>query len=208
MGMNEISEHGMIIDPERPWLGGYFPEGDPGSHCPELWEWAITEYDVHSVIDIGCGAGTALSWFEGRGCEVLGVDGLPPDDPRIVEHDYTLGPYQSGRNFDLAWCCEFVEHVEEQFIDNFIATFREARIVMMTHGLYWQGGHHHVNLQAPGYWIDRVQGAGFELLARSTIESRNLTLQHYWKHSGLIFRRRWPDDFRGWGSNVKPKKAR
>ncbi len=118
------------------------------------------------------------------------MDGLPPpDDPRIREHDYTLGPYDPGRDFDLCWCCEFVEHVREEFIDNFLITFRSARFVMMTHGLFWQDGHHHVNLQRPGYWIDRVRAAGFQLLARDTIESRDLALQQYWKHSGLIFRR-------------------
>lgn len=194
----------MVVDPDRPWLGGYFPDGDPSSHCPELWEWAIERYGIQSMLDIGCGSGQALAWFEEHGCSVLGVDGLPPEDPRIVEHDYTLGPYVPQDEFDLAWCCEFVEHVEEEFIDNFIATFRRAKFVMMTHGLSWQSGHHHVNLQAPGYWIDRIQDAGFELLARDTIESRDLTLQQYWKHSGLIFRRRWPDDFRGFLTNVKP----
>lgn len=179
----------MVVDPERPWLGGYFPEGDPGSFCPELWEWAINRYKIKSVIDVGCGSGQALDWFLAKGCEAQGVDGLPPlNHPLIVEHDYTLGPYPTN-GWDLIWCCEFVEHIREEHIDNFLATFRGARIVMMTHGLYWQDGHHHVNLQRPGYWIDRVRGAGFKLLARDTIESRDLTLQHYWKHSGLIFRR-------------------
>lgn len=203
-----ITENGMVVDLERPWLGGYFPVGDPGSHCPELWSWALAEFGVQSVIDVGCGAGKALDWFEENGCEVFGVDGLPPDDPRIVEHDYTLGPYVPERDFDLAWSCEFVEHISQEFIPNFLATFRSARYLMMTHGLHWQGGHHHCNLQRPGYWIDRIQEAGFELLARLTIESRDLTLQHYWKHSGLIFRRKWPDDYRGFCSNVRPKKQR
>lgn len=195
--MRELSEHGMVVDPSRPWLGGYFPEGDPGSYCPELWEWAIKRYRIESMIDVGCGAGTALDWFEAHGCHAIGVDGLPPEgDDRIAEHDYTTGPWPRkvrGNRMegatDLVWCCEFVEHIEEQYIDNFLETFLMGRIVMMTHGLYWQDGHHHVNLQAPGYWIDRVRAAGFKFLARDTIESRNLVLQQYWKHSGLIFRR-------------------
>lgn len=181
----------MVVDPERPWLGGYFPEGDPGSFCPELWKWAIHRYKIKSMIDVGCGSGQAMDWFFAHGCAALGIDGLPPSDhiPRIVEHDYTTGPLNLRDPWDLCWCCEFVEHVREEFIDNFLMTFRSARFVMMTHGLYWQDGHHHVNLQRPGYWIDVVRSAGFQLLARDTIESRDLTLQQYWKHSGLIFRR-------------------
>lgn len=189
--MPELSEHGMVVDPERPWLGGYFPEGDPDSHIPELWDWAIGKFKITSMIDVGCGAGTAMNWFQARGCEVLGVEGLPlNEDSRIVEHDYTLGPYKPKRKFDLAWSCEFVEHIETPYIPNFIATFQSARIVMMTHGLYWQAGHHHVNCQRPEYWLDIMKASGFTLLGRETIESRDRALQHYWKHSGLIFRNR------------------
>jgi SAM-dependent methyltransferase len=180
----------MVVDPERPWLGGYFPEGDPGSYCPELWEWALDRFRIASVIDVGCGAGTALDWFAAHGCAVFGVDGLPPKDVRIIEHDYTLASYVPEREFDLCWSCEFVEHVQEEFIPNFVATFKRARYLMMTHGLYWQGGHHHVNCARPEYWINQIEASGFRLLGRETIESRDRTLQHYWKHSGLIFRRR------------------
>ena len=181
----------MVVDPERPWLGGYFPDGDPGSFCPELWEWAMLEFDIQTVIDVGCGSGQALKWFQARNCIALGIDGLPPDDPDIfiAEHDYTLGPFVPNRDYDLAWSCEFVEHVREEFIDNFLATFRKARIVMMTHGLFWQDGHHHVNLQPSGYWIGRLEGAGFELLCRQSLQSRDRVLQQYWRNSGLIFRR-------------------
>lgn len=180
----------MVIDPERPWLGGYFPDGDPGSSCPDVWEWALERFEIKSMLDVGCGSGQALHWFRQREIEVLGIDGLPPaGDDLIVEHDYTLGPYYPEKEYDLAWCCEFVEHVEEQYIPNFIATFMSAKILMMTHGLWWQGGHHHVNCQRPEYWIEILNRAGFRLLGRDTIISRDRALQHYWKHSGLIFRR-------------------
>lgn len=180
----------MVVDPSRPWLGGYFPNGDPGSYCPDLWGWAISKFRISSMIDVGCGSGQALDWFSAHGCEVLGVDGLPPaGDTRIVEHDYTLGPYLPEHDFDLCWSCEFVEHVDEEYVDNFVATFRCCRILMMTHGLFWQDGHHHVNLKPSGYWIDLIRKAGFMLLARLTIESRDMVLQHYWRNSGLIFRR-------------------
>lgn len=184
-----VSEYGMVVDSERPWLGGYFPDGDPGCHVPQLWEWALAHFKIHSVVDIGCGAGSALDWFQEHGCEVLGVDGLPPEDPRIVEHDYTTGPYVPPRSFDLAWSCEFVEHVEERFAPNFIATFQSARYLMMTHGLVGQGGHHHVNCQQPEYWVDLLARRGFVLLEEETYQSHNLTPHHYWRNSGLIFER-------------------
>jgi SAM-dependent methyltransferase len=185
----EINEYGMVVDPERPWLGGFFPQGDPSSWCPDVWEWALDRFKIKSVIDVGCGAGKALDWFEQHGCIVLGVDGLPPNDKRIIEHDYTMGPYVPDRPFDLCWSCEFVEHVEEEYIPHYTWTFRSAKYLMMTHALWWQSGHHHVTLWRPETWIDVIEDYGFTLLGRETIESRDRALQHYWKHSGLIFRR-------------------
>jgi hypothetical protein len=179
----------MVIDTERSWLGGYFPEGDPASWCPDVWEWALDRYKIKSVIDVGCGACKELDWFQQHGCFVLGIDGLPPPDPRVVEHDYTTGPYVPSRDFDLCWSCEFVEHIEEQYVPHFTWTFRSAEYLMMTHGLVWQGGHHHVNCQRPEYWIDMMENYGFTFLGRDTVESRDRALQQYWKHSGLVFRR-------------------
>ena len=189
--MRLIEAHGMVVDDERPWLGGYFPDGDPSSFCPELWEWALKRFKIKSMIDVGCGSGQALAWFETRGCDVLGVDGLPPaGDARIVDHDYTLGSYTPNRSFDLCWSCEFVEHIEQEFIPNFLATFKAAKIVMMTHGQPWQDGHHHVNCHVSDYWIEKLADAGFSFLARLSIKSRDLVLHQYWGRSGLIFRNR------------------
>jgi SAM-dependent methyltransferase len=180
----------MYVDWDRPHLGGYLKGGDPGSYCPGLWSWLIEEQSVRSMLDVGCGEGQAISYFRDRGCRVLGIDGIAQDDPDIVEHDFTLGRYRTRRRFDLCWCCEFVEHVEEQFIPNFLALFAAAEMLLMTHAQSGQGGHHHVNCQSDYYWIERLERIGFKFDLDLTRETHaRVSPNHYYAWSGLAFRR-------------------
>lgn len=88
-----------------------------------LWTWAIKLLDIKSIIDIGCGEGHSIEFFLKAGCEAMGVEGYEPAArngqvaERIAVHDYTKGPYFPHRQFDMAWSCEFVEHVEEKYIE-------------------------------------------------------------------------------------------
>ena len=181
----------MVVDWERPHLGGYLSGsiGDVGSYCAPVWAWLLKKYKVHSMIDVGCGEGHALRWFAARGCRVLGVEGIAQPDKRIVEHDYTLGPYRPRGRFDLAWCCEFVEHVEAQFLDNFMVTLAKAKIIAMTHALPWQGGHHHVNCQPEEYWLNVLGNWGYRINRPATRYARTLHPGSYFDWSGLIFMR-------------------
>jgi SAM-dependent methyltransferase len=169
--------------PEQPsHLGGFHAAGDPATWFPDLWTWLVREQGVSSVIDVGCGAGHSLRYFADLGCRVIGVDGVPQDDPRIIEWDYTRGLLHSDDEFDLAWCCEFVEHVPEPYISGFLETFQAARTVLLTHAEPGQPGHHHVNCQPSGYWIDKLERAGFMFDGDLTLETRRQAFRNgfYW----------------------------
>lgn len=184
--MPEI-QHGMVVDGH---LGGYIPGGDPATVYEALWQ-ALIDDGVESIIDVGCGDGVALRYFAARGVTVVGVDGIEQPDDRILQHDYTTGPLALPEA-DLAWSCEFVEHVEERYIANFARTFQCARTLLMTHAMPGQGGWHHVNCQPSTYWIDRLSEYGFEYDERLTKWSRDLAglnphpANHY-ARSGLAF---------------------
>jgi SAM-dependent methyltransferase len=176
-------------------LGGYIVGGDPATWYPDLWRWLVDSLGVRSTLDVGCGEGHAVEFFRDLGCDVLGVEGILQDSPLIVQHDYATGPYAPPRLFDLVWSCEFVEHVEEGYVDNFLVTFRAARqFLLMTHAAPGQGGYHHVNEQDEEYWIDRVEGAGFRFDEELTSTTRDLSgsngspWNHY-RRAGLAFRR-------------------
>ena len=177
-----------------PHLGGYVAGGDPATYYPDLWEFLVTAGDVSSVIDVGCGDGVALRAFADLGCTVLGVDGVPQDDERIVQHDYTTGPFVPDARFDLAWCCEFVEHVVEWYVPNFLATLVCADLILLTHAEPGQCGHHHVNCRTSDYWKGALAAVGYSYDDRTTQVARILASVNRspWNHfvrSGMAFRR-------------------
>lgn len=175
-------------------LGGYVAGGDPDCMYPNLWKWLVDQAsqpgEIVSVLDVGCGDGAAMRAFDALGCAVVGIDGVEQDDDRILLHDYTTGASPVGLMFDIVWSCEFVEHVEEQYVENFLPDLTLGHVVAMTHALPGQPGWHHVNCQPSEYWIDRLQVAGLLLDTASTAAARMLAGHGYFAETGLIFR--WP----------------
>lgn len=177
-------------------LGGNIPGGDPQTFYPDLWKWLVERFSAGSVLDVGCGEGHALIEFARLGTRTFGIDGHAPNIVALrnqgvshLQHDFTTGPPALGGTFDLGWCCEFVEHVEERFLDNILSAFKTCRILAMTHALPGQGGHHHVNCQSDAYWIEKLKDAGFTLLESETLASRQMCPDTYWGRSGLLFQR-------------------
>lgn len=172
-------------------LGGFVAGGDERCFYPEMWDKLIKDFKIKSVVDVGCGEGYSCKYFFDKGLEVLAVDGseLVREKavfPLINIHDYTKGKYELVKEFDLAWCCEFVEHVEAEFIDNFMATFKGCKVIVMTHALPGQGGYHHVNEQDDAYWIIEMEKAGFIYDLVKTLEYRALA-HDYFAISGMVF---------------------
>ena len=103
---------------DKPHLGG-FTDLDHHGVSPSAWKWMVTEIGVHSVLDVGCGRGISTSWFYFHGVDVLCVEGshdaventVLPDPSRIVEHDFSRGPWWPEKTYDAVWCVEFLEHV-------------------------------------------------------------------------------------------------
>lgn len=163
-------------------VGGCNIYGDPCTELPKMWKYLVDTLGVRSVVDVGCGFGFHSKYFkEILGCEVLGIEGservvelsLLPSD--IKWHDYTKGKYELPKVYDLAWCIECVEHIEAQYIPNFMETFSNCRYVAMTHGLPGQGGYHHVNCQPAQYWIDVFAKWGFEMVGDLTNKCRQIS---------------------------------
>lgn len=181
-------------------LGGYIiGRAAPGTWCPKIWDWAVDELGVASVLDVGCGLGYAMEYFSDNGCYVLGVDGSPsaiadnrlPD--RVVNHDFNSGPFIPDEPFDLVWSAEFVEHVEEKYCENFLRTFSFAlKYLMITYAVPGQGGHHHVNEQPESYWLKKIQAHGFVHSPQLTDNARKLVPPAgkegmQFRNKGLVF---------------------
>lgn len=176
-------------------LGGYVEGGDPATRYPQLWDWLVDgPLAVRTVLDVGCGEGHALDHFLGRGCNAIGVDGVPQPHPRILQHDYAEAPFFPGVEFDLVWCCEFVEHLEERHLANALPSLTSGRHLLLTHAEPGQPGYHHVNCQPASYWRGVLAGHGLLLDERLTVFTRCLAGRELgaWNHyarSGLAFSR-------------------
>lgn len=167
-------------------LGGCSIGGDGGTYYPIMWKYIVEKYNIKTVIDIGCGRGYAAKYFESIGCDILGVDGsMKVEEASLIPDSFLLCDYEDGPAlsrseieyegkplnnfiFDLCWCCEFVEHVWEDFSQNFIEDFKQCRYVAMTYAEPGQGGHHHVNEQPEEYWIEKMESNGFKYLKSDT----------------------------------------
>ena len=180
-------------------LGGYLVGGDPDTTFPDMWKWLVETWEAKTILDVGCGDGNALRHFREYGAlSALGIDGVKQDDPDIYEHDFSTGPFPHHLpSFDLAWSAEFVEHVDEQYVPNFMPAFRSARFALITHAEPGSPGWHHVNCRTDEYWKGVFAGYGFEFDEGLTAQTRALascntrSFNHY-RRGGLAFRRRDP----------------
>jgi ubiquinone/menaquinone biosynthesis C-methylase UbiE len=71
-----------------------------------------------SIVDIGCGTGRDMAWFEQRSLHVIGVDrsdGMLAYARRAVRGSLVSMDVRSlafrGESFDAAWCCASLLHL-------------------------------------------------------------------------------------------------
>lgn len=177
-------------------LGGYIvgltDHGDPNTYATEVWDW-MYNYGIRSVIDVGCGEGYSTKYFLDKGIKAVGIEGgknaykNSPVKNNIILHDYTTNPLILNDTYDSVWSCEFVEHVEEQYVDNFLATFNCANSIFLTHAVPGQRGYHHVNCQPAAYWITRIENLGFVYDDNISKQLRLLTNKMHVKNTLLYF---------------------
>jgi SAM-dependent methyltransferase len=184
-----------VEDREHPHVGGNVLEGDPYTFCRNVWNYTIERFAVSSVLDLGSGIGHASHYFSSRGCKVIAVDGLRDNIARSIHPALFWDLTQSAVycRVDLVHCHEVVEHIEERYLDNLLASLCCGKYILMTHALPGQGGYHHVNEQPTEYWVERLQARGCSLLMEDTRRVRELALADkavYMSRSGLLFANR------------------
>jgi hypothetical protein len=137
------------------------------------FDYLYDKYKVKSMVDIGCGMGCMVDYAIQKEVDSIGIDGDKTldifDKPEFVFHDYTEGKLILDKVYDLGWSVEFLEHVEEKYLDNMFSTFSCCKIICCTHALPDQHGVHHVNCQLPSYWLDVFARYGFKHDLRASL---------------------------------------
>ena len=169
-----------------------------GGHCNKTHtdvtttNWLKHEHDVKSILDIGCGPGGMQNICESMGIEWFGIDGdhtVLPESNTLL-HDFTVGPPKIERTFDCVWSVEFLEHVEDKYIDNFMKAFQlSTNIAVVTAAPPGWPGHHHVNCQLPEYWIEVFDSYGFEYNAdlTDTVKAISSMRKPFLQKNGMVF---------------------
>lgn len=157
-----------------------------------LFEFVTKKYNLKSVIDIGCGPAGLKSVADHYGVNWFGIDGdatVINNTDNTICHDFTTGILDLDKNFDLAWSVEFLEHVEEQYIENFMPLFQKARFALVTAAAPGTPGHHHVNCQPTKYWVDIFSQYGLQYVESETdyLKSISTMRKNFFKKSGMFF---------------------
>jgi hypothetical protein len=157
-----------------------------------ILRWFLENHDIRSMLDVGCGPGGQVELAREWGIDAWGIDGdhtLDRPGDHYIIHDYCVGPSTFDRPVDLVWSCEFVEHVDEQYVPNFVADFARGRWLCMSYAPPGHDGHHHVNCQPEDYWIECLQQHGFRYRSDITAQVRRASTQakKFMRKRGLVF---------------------
>jgi len=181
-------------------IGGWMRNDTQGWE-PHLWNWMVDVIKLKTFVDVGCGAGVVTKYMLDRGVdarcveasnEAINTSFVPRD--RIIQHDFTRGPWYPKEVVDVAYTVEFLEHVEPQYLDNIMALLKSARYVVMAASKH--GGWSHVNVHFKWWWVEVMESYGFKHSPQMTDVLRSLTLKShqlqrgyaYLMHTGLVFR--------------------
>ena len=199
-------EHKTYGVPEH--LGGHLYKTHVDSG---VLEFVKKSYDICSMVDIGCGTGDMKQVANELDIDWLGIDGdltvlhwakkhvgeYEPEDkflPDRVHHDYTTGPWPydiaDGRHWDLGWSVEFLEHVEEKYIRNYMETFKRCKYIVCTAAPPdATGGHHHVNCQDLRYWrrIFTKYNFSYDWHMTEQIKEKSAMRKPFMQNHGMFF---------------------
>jgi len=147
--------------------------------------------NVKSMLDIGCGPGGMVKLANDMNINAHGIDGdykverPGVNDNWITIHDYTTGSSNLDLKVDLVWSVEFVEHVDEEYQDNYMKDFQRGNFVIMTFAPPGTKGHHHVNCQTDAYWKDVFKNYGFQFDSNMTRQIREVTTLNVKQKKGI-----------------------
>ncbi len=156
---------------------------------------AVLPGPVHSVLDVGCGAGAWLSVWKELGASVRGIDGdyVIPDMLMIDPSEFMAADlsqaFHLGERFDLAQCLEVAEHLPTTSAAILTKSLcGHADIVLFSAAPPGQGGENHINEQPYSYWRDHFAAHGFVMYdpLRETLLD-NETVKPWYRYNSFLF---------------------
>ena len=144
------------------------------------------------MLDIGCGPGGQVALAGSLGITPRGIDNEPNVDPHVL-HDFTDGPIRIRPLYDLGWCVDFLDHVEERYLPNVASAFQRCKVVVITHTLPGRSDRIPVNCQKPYYWREWFKRQGFKYLPESThaLKAASTMNREFIQQTGAVFEKEY-----------------
>ena len=144
------------------------------------------QFRFKTVLDLGCGNGYLISYLQGMGKTVTGVDGASRSNYyshipiRIA--DLTQDIYFG--DFDLVLCLEVAEHIDAFSADQLVENITRSAnsLIVFSAATAGYGGLHHVNEQPKKYWLEKFGQYDFTEDRKASFQLRwNLRqCEHTW----------------------------
>lgn len=133
---------------------------------------SLSELEINSAVDFGCGVGTWLSVLKKWGIrDVLGLDGpwVDQDLLEISRQEFRQVTLEERINldkkYDLAISLEVAEHISEKNAIFFVESLVSASdFILFSAAIPFQGGKNHINEQWPDYWSNLFADKGYIVL--------------------------------------------
>lgn len=151
--------------------------------------WIKEEFGIQTMLDVGCGPGGMEKDAKSLDIEWTGIDGDPSlKKENIITHDFTKGDVYSSK-CDLVWCVEFVEHVDEEFVPNFVPSLCRGEMLVLTAAPPGKAGHHHVNCKRKKYWIELLTDVGltYSKSLTETMRKKSTMKRNFIRERGMFF---------------------
>jgi hypothetical protein len=159
-------------------------------------EYLKNKFNIESMLDIGCGPGDMKISCDNLGIKYNGLEGddnCKKDYIKII--DFSKEKYNEDKIYDLGYSTEFLEHVEEKYIENYINAFINCKYLLITAAPPSWPGHHHVNCKNHKYWLKVFNKYDFILDPFNTLKVRELSSMNinrsnkkkFIKHRALFF---------------------
>lgn len=166
-------------------------------HSEKLSEWIcgfITEQEIETMTDFGCGLGQYCYDVESQTmCVALGIEGNRPKNSvhrYIVEKDLTTDLiYDMDLTSELALSLEVGEHIPKEhmatYLDNI--TYHTEEYLITSWAVRGQDGFGHVNCLNNDEILPEFEERGFVLMEKETEDARSIIEDKCWWFRNTLF---------------------
>lgn len=165
-----MPEEGVLIKPVKDtYKGSFFKNRHKLSwRCPVVCEAIIQTYNLMpfkqpfpTVIDVGCGIGDYVAWFNQNGVKSQGIEGSEAAKEFFVSDDICIWDlrisfdslYGRKASYDVVMSLEVAEHIEPEYVNDYVDNLCSlGNQILISAASPGQKGHGHVNCQPRSYW--------------------------------------------------------